>query len=155
MRVSTVFTGAAAAAVAFTPAAAAGTGHAAGTGGKTLTVPRMGGRTTDVRPDHGRVSGSIRSSGKCEDAQWVHLEWDRGYTDCFGFKGLYSFLPTPLVHLSHECGGTNSGIVYTSVADSNFVPGTTYRGFSGNPDLSFIWIAGWRGTDKCGAFPAG
>jgi hypothetical protein len=143
MRVATVFTGAAAAA-AFTPAAMAATGHAAGTG------PGTGVRTTAL-PDGG--TGKITFSAYCRNAQWLHLEWSRGATGCFGYSGVWNLGDDKPV--SHECGGTNHGYVYYSNSHgaAPYGPGTGYRGFPYK--LTEISIQYWTGTDKCGPFPAG
>jgi hypothetical protein len=153
MRVATVFTGAAAAAVTFMPAAQAGTGHTAGAGteGKTL-APGAGVRAHGIKPDYSK-SGNIKSNGACTDAEWVHLEWSRGYTDCFGYSGWIRY--GQYLKVSHECGGTNNGILTSPNSAIGFGPGTTYRGFKANFENSLIWITGWTGTDHCGAFPAG
>jgi len=141
MRVATVFTGAAAAA-AFTPAAMAATGHAAGTGhGTDMTAT----------PDGG--TGKITFSAYCHNAQWLHLEWSRGATGCFGYSGVWNFGDDKPV--SHECGGTNHGFVYYSNnhGAASYGPGTGYRGFPYK--VTALSIQYWTGTDKCGPFPAG
>jgi hypothetical protein len=146
MRVATVFTGAAACAAAFTPAATAGTVHQA------RALPRQDGKKyAPIR--NGRIEGSIRSSGACHNAEWVHLEWSRGYTDCFGYAGLFSFGP---LKISHECGGTNYGqLDIVGKSPIHYGPGTTYRGFPTGTEASVISILSWHGTDHCGGFPAG
>jgi hypothetical protein len=150
MRVATVFTGAAATAAAFTPAAMAGTGHGAvaRTAGKALNVPRERG----IRPDYSKY-GSIRSSGACKNAEWVHLEWGRGYRDCFGYHGGINWGEE--LAISHECGGTNNGIIFTTGNSIPYGPGTGYRGFPTGTEALSIYIGSWTGTDHCGAFPAG
>jgi hypothetical protein len=152
MRVATIFTGAAAAAT-FAPAAMAGTGHAAGTDnqartdGKTLTSLWLGGRPLD------NGWGSIRSSGRCPNAHWVHLEWSRGVPDCFGYRGQLRFGTEKPV--SHECGGTNKGVLFSTRGSIPFGPGTGYRGFPVKTEAISIYIGSWTGNDKCGPFPAG
>jgi hypothetical protein len=151
MRVATVFTGAAAAAVTFMPAAQAGTGHTAGTEGKTL-APGAGVRANGIKPDYSK-SGNIESNGACTNAEWVHLEWGKGVTDCFGNRGWIRYGQD--LAISHECGGTNFGVLDNTNGAISFVPGTGYRGFAAGTENSLIWITGWSGTDHCGAFPAG
>jgi hypothetical protein len=146
MRVTTLFTGAAAVA-AWGPAAMAGTGHAEHTTGTMHTTGtiRPGGT---ARPDL-RISGSIEISYNCDNGEWVHLDV-AGAKACYGYQGVWQFRRGPV----DECGGTNYGnmFVYNTGLSSLFGPGRTYRTFSFSP--SRILITGWSGTDKCEAFPA-
>jgi hypothetical protein len=144
MRVTTLFTGAAAVA-AWGPAAMAATGHAEHTAGAMHTVTTRPGGT--VRPGN-RISGSIQASTQCTHSHWVHLDV-AGAKTCYGFQGVWQFRRDP----TDECGGTNYGnlFVYNTGLSAVFGPGKTYRTFSFSP--SRLLITGWSGNDKCGPFP--
>jgi hypothetical protein len=152
MRVATIFTGAAAVA-AFGPAAGAAVGHAAGTGRQadvnTLTAAGPHVRTHEIRPDAGKLSGSIRSNSACPNANWVHLGYGGGYTWCYGYKGLWSYYPD-LFAISKECGGNNYGWLYPYGESAiYFHQGTTYRRWTKGITISALRISGWAGNDKC------
>ena len=145
MRVATVFTAAAAAAVAFAPGAMAGTGH---TPTQNHLTP-AGGKTRAATPD--LHSGSIRSAG-CTTNTWLHIQYAsppfRTLCKAFGFRGVMS--PDSAVSMSAQCGGNNSGDIYYGGGEVlAYGPGTTYRTFSPHKIVSLVSISTWHGTDKC------
>jgi hypothetical protein len=145
MRVATVFTGAAATAVAFAPVAMAATGQATPHGHPAQAA----GTNHTVRPDvH---SGSIRSTG-CTTNTWLHVQYEsvfRTLCKAFGFKGRMTPASSPLV-TSAQCGGNNYGVLYYSGNKHiTFGPGTTYRTFNPTKNISEVAISRWNGTDKC------
>jgi hypothetical protein len=148
MRVATVFTGAAAAAV--------------------LPSAAMAGTATPVRPtDHiealrpanssGKVYGSIRRQPQCDfpgatKPQWVHIigVGAGGSTEtCFGFAGLWD-VSGGLANewtINYECGGTNFGALNPLTDSQSFGPGTGYRkehGFHMNSIDIFAWSSGGK-----------
>jgi hypothetical protein len=143
MRVATVFTGAAAAAVAFAPGALAAPGHVP-TQGHTA---RPSGKT-QVPDVH---SGSIRSAG-CTTNTWLHIQYSstfRTLCKAFGFKGRMTPASSPL-GMEAQCGGNNYGTLYYSGNKTiGFGPGTTYRTFNPKRYVSEVAIYRWAGTDKC------
>jgi hypothetical protein len=138
MRVATVFTGAAATAVAFAPAALAAPGHAPAQGHTAL----VNGKTRAVRPD-------IKSKGcGTSDENWLHIEYNAlfGAEDCkaFGFAGRFN---TALSMIA-QCGGNNYGSIYYSDGRNiSFGPGNTYRRLTHT--VSAVSIFFWSGNDKC------
>jgi hypothetical protein len=138
MRVATLFTGAATAAIGFTQAATAAPGQA-GTA-KTTEVP--------TRPNIQTTSNCFTSATK----HWVHIEYWNANKFCAGFAGYLSWRPPRSLTRVQECGGTNRGVIsLTNGKLSNFYPGTTYRRFAA--DVSGLTIISWSGTDACNAFP--
>jgi len=138
MRVATLFTGAAAAAVGFTPVAAAATGQ-------TGTA-----KTTEVA-----ILPTIQTTSNCFTSatkHWVHLEYWNANKFCIGFRGYLSWRGDRELTRVQECGGTNHGVVSLTNGNlSNYGPGTGYRRFSA--DVSGLSIFSWSGTDACKAFP--
>jgi hypothetical protein len=145
MRVATVFTGAAAAAVAFTPGAMAATGHTPAEGHPA----RATGTTHTTGPDvH---SKSIRSAG-CTTNTWLHIQYSstfRTLCKAFGFKGRMTPAHEPLA-MNAQCGGNNYGVIYYGGNKTvTFGPGTTYRTFNSFRYVSEVAISRWNGTDEC------
>jgi hypothetical protein len=142
MRVATVFTGAAAAAVGFAPAALAAPGHAA-----TQDHPaRANGKAQAMAP-----ASSIRSAG-CTTNTWLHVEYFSSFRElcrAFGFAGKMKPLSAPL-EMSAQCGGNNYGTFFSSQGKkTTYGPGTTYREFSNPISVSYVSIRKWSGTDEC------
>jgi hypothetical protein len=141
MRVATVFTGAAATAVAFAPAALAAPGHAPAQGHTALA----NGKTQAVRPEN---SGTIRSKGcGTSDETWLHIEYASIFGDnrckAFGFKGRFDLSQD----MDAQCGGNNYGNIFGSKGDLSFGPGNYYRRVSRR--ISVVSIYYWSGTDRC------
>jgi hypothetical protein len=143
MRVATVFTGAAAAAVGFAPAAMAAPVDAAAQG----HLAQANGRAQAMRLD----ANSIKSSG-CTTNTWLHVEYFspvRELCKAFGFAGKMKPLGAPL-EMSAQCGGNNYGTIFSSQGKKTpYGPGTTYREFSLPISVSYVSITHWNGTDKC------
>jgi hypothetical protein len=142
MRVATVFTGAAATAVAFAPAALAAPGHAPAQGHTAL----VNGKTRAVRPDN---TGSIRSKGcGTSDVHWLHIEYASFFRSklckAFGFRGYM----TDGQDMYAQCGGNNYGNIFGSKGTLSFGPGNTYRSFP-RRNISAVSIYFWSGTDQC------
>jgi hypothetical protein len=153
MRVATVFTGAAAAAVTFAPTAMADTGQVAQPAGRTMAL-----RPLDRR---GPVYGSIKEAASCGNTpHWVHLDgWDPNgitggsfRTACFGFKGLYDMSSGIAGHpwlVTAECGGNNHGFLNYNYANAqSFNVGTYYRN-EHSLSMNSVFIGGWAGNDTC------
>jgi hypothetical protein len=143
MRVATVFTGAAATAVAFAPTALAAPGHAP-TRGHTALV---NGKTRAVRPDVD--SGSIKSKGcGSSDVHWLHIQYEslfqRKLCKAFGFRGVKLVSQD----FSAECGGNNHGTIFWNTGSLPFGPGNTYRSVT-RRNISAVSILFWSGTDQC------
>jgi len=144
MRVATVFTGAAATAVAFAPTALAAPGHAQAQGHTAL----VNGKTRAVSPEN---TGSIRSKGcGASDVHWLHIEYGSLFRSklckAFGFKGVFNDSQSMFA----QCGGNNFGnIFYSGGRDVGFGPGNTYRSFKPRKLISAVSIYFWSGTDKC------
>jgi hypothetical protein len=140
MRVATVFTGAAAAAVAFAPGAMAAPGHTQAPGHPA----RAAGKARALAPD-------IRSSG-CTTNTWLHVEYFSPFRElckAFGFAGKMTPLGAPL-EMSAQCGGNNFGTIFWSGGRrTTYGPGTTYREFPIVESVSAVSITHWQGTDKC------
>jgi hypothetical protein len=142
MRVATVFTGAAATAVAFAPAALAAPGHAQVQGHTALAQ----GKTRAVQPETG-----IRSKGcGTSDVNWLHIEYGslagRDLCKAFGFAGVFKDSQSMFA----QCGGNNFGnIFYSGGKDVSFGPGNTYRSFHPRKLISKVSIYFWSGTDHC------
>jgi hypothetical protein len=142
MRVATVFTGAAAAAVGFAPAALAAPGHAAAQGHPA----RANARAQAMRPD----TGSIRSTG-CTTNTWVHIEYSTlfitDYCRAIGFEGRMKLKSAPLA-MNAQCGGNNVGTIYYDGGGSlSYGQGTTYRPVYHS--VSSVSILYWKGTEQC------
>jgi hypothetical protein len=159
MRVATIFTGAAAAAVAFTPTAHAA--QADGKGGRTVTHGPLN-RSGRERPmdNWGKVSGNIvESYGPDCEPHRTHISGTRSRLTgpyhsnmCFGNRGTFDtssgFLHRPTAILG-ECGGNNWGWLNSNYASAqSFREGKTYR-FENSYRLNSITINGWSGTDNC------
>jgi hypothetical protein len=141
MRVATVFTGAAATAVAFAPAALAAPGHAPTQGRAAL----VNGKTRAVRPDT-----TIESKGcGTSDVHWLHIEYGSLFRSklckAFGFAGVKHDNQS----MYAQCGGNNYGNIYTKQGDVTFGPGNTYRSFKPRKSVSSVSIYTWSGNDKC------
>jgi hypothetical protein len=155
LRVATVFTGVAAAAVGV--AQTANAQDAAGPAAKQ-GVQHPG--TAMAK----RISGSIRSAGDCAyraapiDPTWLHISTSsRGdyVSFCFGGKGIIQ--SPPGIGLFHQCGGNNKGFLVGSsgggkLLSTTFGPGTTYRQLDW-PHFLDVTINGWTGNDKCPVAP--
>jgi hypothetical protein len=143
MRVATVFTGAAATAVAFAPGAMAATGHATAQDHPA----RAAGTNQTMGPDF--HSKSIKSAG-CTTNTWLHVQYTsvfRTLCKAFGFKGRMTPASSPLA-MNAQCGGNNYGtLFYSSGKTVGYGPGTTYRNITRN--VSEVSIYKWNGTDKC------
>jgi hypothetical protein len=163
LRVATVFTGVAAAAVGMTQAANA---QEVGNPAAKPTSKHIG---DAIHPD-GRINGSIRSRLSCAhyggnladtDPTWLHVSTanSAGYglfyeSTCFGYKGLLS---SPYgVGIYAECGGNNHGYIDGTnggrVVSVAFGPGTTYRKVRWT-HYDDVLITSWTGTDKCPGIP--
>jgi hypothetical protein len=144
MRVATVFTGAAAAAVGFAPAALAAPGHAAAQDHPA----RATGKAQAMRPD----KGSIRSAG-CTTNTWLHIEYHsifRVLCKQFGFAGKLTYpYSLSLLAMSAQCGGNNIGNIYYSGKKLPYAQGTSYRSFNPSLIVSAVSIRKWSGTDEC------
>jgi hypothetical protein len=144
MRVATVFTGAAATAVAFAPAALAAPGHVQAQGHTAL----VNGKTRAVRPEN---SGSIRSKGcGTSDVHWLHISYASFFRShlckAFGFRGYFA----DGQDMQAQCGGTNYGTIFSSKGtDIHFGPGNTYRTFNPRKNISGVSIYAWSGNDQC------
>jgi hypothetical protein len=143
MRVATVFTGAAATAVAFAPAALAAPSHAPAQGHTAL----VNGKTRAMRPDVD--SGTIRSKGcGTSDVHWLHIEYvslfRRDLCKAFGYRGFM----TVAQDFFAECGGNNYGTIYWNGGNLGFGPGNTYRSVT-ERNISGVSIYSFKGTDKC------
>jgi hypothetical protein len=144
MRVATVFTGAAAAAVGFAPAALAAPGHAAA----QAHPARANGKAQAMAPD----ANSIRSAG-CTTNTWVHIEYSELFrtTLCraVGFEGRMKLKSADLAMYA-QCGGNNVGTIYYSGGKSlSYAQGTTYRPISPTLFVSSVSILYWKGTEQC------
>jgi hypothetical protein len=143
MRVATVFTGAAAAAVGFAPTALAAPVHAAAQGHLT----QANGRAQAMTPD----ANSIKSRG-CTTNTWLHIQYFstfRALCRQFGFAGEMTPKSAPL-RMTAQCGGNNVGTIYHSSGKSlSFYQGTTYRPFTTNLYVSKVSIYFWNGTEQC------
>lgn len=141
MRVATLFTGAAACAVAGTTAAhAQDTPQPAGHSAKAVGLA--------VHPDGVTISGSIREAA-CTTGRdtWLHVVSEDGGLYCYGFAGTYS--PTSEIGVYTQCGGNNYGSLYVNESKLiPFGPGTTYRKLN-YAHLTDVLISFWSGTDKC------
>jgi hypothetical protein len=140
MRVATVFTGAAAAAVAYAPAALAAPGHAPAQGRTAL----VNGKTQAAGP-----RTTIQSKGcGTSDVHWLHLEYASLFRSklckAFGFAGF----KTVAQDFYAECGGNNYGTIYWKTGSLGFGPGNTYRSVT-ERDISGVSIYSWKGTDHC------
>jgi hypothetical protein len=140
MRVATVFTGAAAAAVAFAPAALATPGHAPAQGHTAL----VNGTTRSASSNT-----AIRSAGcNATDVHWLHIEYASVFRSklckAFGFKGVFK----DSQDMYAQCGGNNFGNIYGSKGDLSFGPGNTYRNFT-RRQISEVSIYHWSGNDQC------
>ena len=137
MRVATVFTGAAAAAVAYAPAALAAPGHAPAQGHTALVNGKTGG-------------ARIQSKGcGASDVHWLHVQYNspfRVLCKAFGFAGVKD---VGTLTMYAQCGGTNYGNLFTEEGVVSFGPGNTYRSFTYGKYLSAVSIYSWSGTDKC------
>jgi hypothetical protein len=145
MRVATVFTGAAACAVAFAPGAMAGTGQPAAA--RDGHQARLGGKTPGIRP-------GITVGGCTGRPNWVHIG-DAFYTECFGFTGTYSVSRGDGAVAGAICGGNNYGW-YGGYSDlgfntAGFHQGTTFAVVPSTIAESFttMHISGWKGNDAC------
>jgi hypothetical protein len=144
MRVATVFTGAAAAAVGFAPTALAAPVHAAAQGHPA----QANGRAQEMRPD----ANSIQSRG-CTTNTWLHIEYSEFLRSdlCkqFGFAG--SMKPAGgTLAMTAQCGGNNVGnIYYSSHTSLPYYQGAKYRSFSPFKVVSKVSIFYWSGTEKC------
>jgi hypothetical protein len=143
MRVATVFTGAAATAVAFAPAALAAPGHAPAQGHTAQVNSKTRAMTPDVH------SGSIRSKGcGTSDVHWLHIEYSSMFGDqrckAFGFRGFKA--DSQGYHA--ECGGNNYGTIFWNGGNLGFGPGNTYRSVKYHI-ISGVSIYSFKGTDKC------
>ena len=140
MRVATVFTGAAAAAVAYAPAALAAPGHAPAQGHTALVNGKTGGART-----------TIESKGcGASDVHWLHLSYASFFRShlckAFGFAGK----KTDGQDLQAQCGGTNYGTIFSSKGkDIPFGPGNTYRTFNPRININAVSIYSWSGNDQC------
>jgi hypothetical protein len=148
MRVATVFTGVAAAAVGMTQAANA----------QAIRAPHA------ARPA-GTIYGSIRQVGICGhlgiDPHFLHVSTtsynEYGYfvfSTCFGFRGDY--LSPSGTGIRKECGGDNHGFLdgfnngrSQSIA---FGPGPGYATINWS-HLDLVVINSWTGTDACPQAP--
>lgn len=148
MRVATVFTGAAAAAVAFAPGAVAAPAHA---------VARA---APDSQPPGPIVYfGNIQSKG-CTNNTWLHVAYTV-FASIFVFKRCKQFgnagdmVPksNPLL-MSAQCGGNNVGFIdYSNNGIQSqllrFRQGSTYRTFASDLQVSQVSISHWSGTKQC------
>lgn len=144
MRVATVFTGAAATAVAFAPTALAAPGHAPAQGHTAV----VNGKTRAMAPDV-QHSGSIRSKGcNSTDVHWLHIQYEslfqRKLCKAFGFRGV----KLVSMDFSAECGGTNHGTIFWNTGSLRYGPGNTYRSVT-RRNISAVSISFWSGTDQC------
>jgi hypothetical protein len=139
MRVATVFTGAAAAAVAYAPAALAAPGHAPAQGHTALANGKTGGART-----------AIESKGcGASDVHWLHVQYNspfRVLCKAFGFAGVKD---VGQLTMYAQCGGNNYGNLFTQEGVVSFGPGNTYRSFTYGKYLSAVSIYYWNGTDQC------
>jgi hypothetical protein len=145
MRVATVFTGAAAAAVGFAPAALAAPGHAAAQDHPA----RANGKAQAMAP-----ASSIRSAG-CTTNTWLHIQYSSLLRDAlckqFGFAGKMRPV-TPdgdTLAMNAQCGGNNIGNIYYSGKKLPYAQGTSYRSFNPFRVVSYVSIRKWSGTDEC------
>jgi hypothetical protein len=138
MRVATVFTGAAACAVAFTPAA-----HAA--------------NLDPVRPA-GTEWGDCQGANQ---SHWLHIVTNNSIY-CLGGRGTYPLTDAPYsvyARVYSYCGGNNSGWFFWSYARLvKFYAGTTYNTWARNNDgfpllTSEVSISTWHGNDTCSFLP--
>jgi hypothetical protein len=142
MRVATVFTGAAATAVAFAPAALAAPGHAPAQGHTAL----VNGKTRAVRPET-----TIESKGcGTSDVHWLHISYASFFRShlckAFGFAGYKA----DGQDMQAQCGGNNYGTIFSSKGtDIGFGPGNTYRTFNPRKNISGVSIYYWSGNDQC------
>jgi hypothetical protein len=131
MRVATMFTGAAACAVAFTPAA-----HAA--------------NLDPVRPAN-------TEWGDCQGANqshWLHIVTNQSIF-CLGDRGIINVGVHPYgLPVYSYCGGNNSGWFLYSGRELKFYSGTTYNTYARNHDwvplgVISVSISTWHGNDTC------
>jgi hypothetical protein len=143
MRVATVFTGAAAAAVGFAPVAVAAPGHAAARGHAALANGTA------------RAMAPAIESRSCTRNTWLHIiwtpNWEPWHPICtqFGFKGIMTPMYAPLL-MAAECGGNNVGTIYSSHGSPiPYRQGSTYRNFNSGVFISLVSIGHWSGTKQC------
>lgn len=157
MRVATIFTGVAAAAVGMTQAANAQDAAPAA----YQPTPRH--LVRQMRPAESKF-GSIRSSAFCaiadvghpaHDFTWLHLYWwdaslATSNSVCYGFAGW--IVSPPGRGVTYECGGNNHGELRGFSKGKSwhfdFGPGTTYAHLN-KASLDVVSIWSWTGTDKC------
>jgi hypothetical protein len=146
MRVATVFTGAAAAAVGFAPGAVAAPGHAAAQGHAALA----NGTARALAPD--------TTSRGCTTNSWLHIQYSSYFRAlCRQFGGVGYAYPLTTgggfqLEMTAQCGGNNIGRIYPESAPAKpitYRQGTTYRTFPHVVDISFLSISGYGGHDKC------
>lgn len=129
MRIATVFTGAAVAAVGFAPAALA-----------APTAPPAPGRPP-------APASSIRRTG-CTTNQWVHISYESIFrTECaaYGFVGI----STAGFFMKGYCGGNNFGqLLYSSGKVRTYGNGNTYNHTLSGDYLSAIKNSGWNKSNK-------
>jgi hypothetical protein len=145
MRVATVFTGAAAAAVGFAPGAVAAPGHAAAQGHAALA----NGKAQALAPASGTQSRG------CTTNTWLHIQyWSTFRPLCrqFGFVGDAHPLSKTngrWLEMTAQCGGNNVGHIYSPYGPSiPYRQGSTYRAFN-RVSISLVSISRYSGTETC------
>jgi hypothetical protein len=164
LRVATVFTGVAVAAVGMAQAANAQDGAKPAARQASSHLGRATGQGV-------RIDGSIKSVVNCantytthgwvdDDPTWLHISTHNSpfghyISVCFGFAGIMHSPPGS--GMWAECGGNNYGYINGmsgggTIESTTFGPGTTYR----KVRMSYyddVLINGWTGDDKCPGTP--
>jgi hypothetical protein len=146
MRAAVVFTGAAAAGVAFGPGAAlAAAGHTPAQGHSA--------RAAGTTPANIQLTAADIKSNNCTTNTWLHIAYFsneiiplRTLCKQFGFSGVKDVVADGM-YMVGQCGGNNYGTVYYSGKSIPYGPGTTYRTLKGW--VSDVSIYYWSGNDKC------